>query len=386
MFCERNQGYPPTIACSESSFHLILKSFDLAPETTPSLVQLLGSFGKHWTVHGDTAHRIQIILKAFQKGELGNWTLSLRHDFETASTDALVVWTARTSYEHVSLDRHWSSRLEHISAQLQEVKGLWMHPTCLPFIFLQNYISRTMYRCNMLNEELVQLDVALGVNRAGRHVGTMDLSVDWPSNLDFKHLTVGLHSTNNGLIFVQQAARWSRRCLEFLIQFESELNEKSGSLAAVCSAMKESDLYALSDIQCIEDSFEALRARAQGATSVLFHASSQNDSLLNVRIAASTKEDSISMKTFTFLTALFLPGTFIATLLSANMIQWLPDNSNSTQTESVTDSDITISRYYWVYWVLTIPITLLVMFGWFLWYRHANRRWLSQAGLPNMSQ
>jgi hypothetical protein len=353
----------------------------------PSLVQLLGSFGKHWTIKVQDPERVQIIIKAFQKGELGNWTLSLNHNFETSCTDALVVWTGWTSQQHISLDRHWKTRFDHIVAQLQAVAGLWAHPTCLPLVFMQNYIGRTMYRCNMINQELVELDMDLGVNQAGRMVRAAALEADWPTNLDFKKLTMGLHSANNQLVFVQQAAKWARRCLEFLMRLETELEAKTVPTSTLCASINEALAYELSMIQGVEDSFDALRARSQGATSVLFNASSQNDSMLNVKIAASTKEDSISMKTFTFLTALFLPGTFIATLLSVTMINWFPNGNGNPAAASASQNPgngTSVSKYYWIYWVLTVPVTILVMFGWYLWYRYANQRWLKQAGLPKM--
>ena len=378
MFCERSLESPPCIDCSKSSIIQICDHFDLAPETIPSLVRLLGAFGKH--ASSGQPQCIQIILKAFQKGELGNWTLSLNHNFETSWTNALCIWTGWTSREHKHLDSVWTTRFEHISAQLQAVPSLWAHPTCLPLIFLQNYVGRTMNNCNRLNQDLVKLDVELGVNQSGRLIRSTGLDTDWPANLDFKLLTTGLHSANNQLVFVQQAAKWSRRALQFIRNLE--LGCITG--CELRSVISECIDYELSMLQGVEDSFDALKARAQGATSVLFQAQNQNDMLMNTRIAASTKEDSISKKTSTFLTALFLPGTFIAALISVTMIDWLPDSQEGTSGDSASSrGGIVTSKYYWIYWVLTVPVTALVMTGWYFWYRHANRKWLRAAGLPH---
>ncbi|RMZ80402.1 hypothetical protein DV738_g2894, partial [Chaetothyriales sp. CBS 135597] len=359
LLCGRSLGNPPNMMCSQAQMLAICQALDLAPETVPSLGQILGSAGS-----------VQIIIKAFQKGELGNWTLSLRHNFDTAWTDALAVWTGWTSGEQLLVDGKWPTRFHHICALLQAVPSLWSHPSCVALAFTQHYAARTMTRCNSINQELVVLDAELGINQAGRILPPSGLTDDWPCSLDFKKLTIGLHSANNQLVFVQQAAKWARRCLEFLLALEDELAARqrwttkrtTTTTTTISASIKESLAYQISVITGVEDSFEALKARAQGATSVLFNASSQNDSLLNVKIAASTKEDSIVMKTFTFLTALFLPGTF-------------------TQSRQNSD-DVSVSRYYWVYWVLTVPLTLLVMLGWYLWYRHANQKWIKQAGLP----
>jgi hypothetical protein len=81
------------------------------------------------------------------------------------------------------------------------------------------------------------------------------------------------------------------------------------------------------------------------------------------------------MKTIAILTMMFLPGAYVAaslnstrssnmsinevqTLFSMNMFNWQAEN----------DENI-LSAYFWVYWVITIPITVLVLLIWMAWYR-----------------
>ncbi|RMZ83917.1 hypothetical protein DV737_g1521, partial [Chaetothyriales sp. CBS 132003] len=386
LICDRSLACPPHVMCSQSQMLMISQSFDLAPETVPSLGQILGAYGVHYQIASNGANSIQIVIQSFQKGELGNWTLSLRHNLETSWTHALAMWTGWTSVELLAVDGKWPSRFQHMCALVQAVPSLWTHPTCLPLVFMQQYSVRTRTRCNLINQELVVLDAELGVNQAGRHIRVTSLADDWPSSLNFKKLTIGLHSVSNQLVFVQQAAKWARRCLEFLLRLEDDLAGQNLIKGNASPSIKESLAYQISVITGVEDSFDALKSRAQGATSVLFNASSQNDSLLNVKIAASTKEDSIVMKTFTFLTALFLPGTFVAALLSVTLINWFPSNGSPSGQSQSQNSGISVSNYYWVYWLLTVPMTLLVMLGWYLWYRHANQKWLKEAGLPNIAR
>ena len=73
------------------------------------------------------------------------------------------------------------------------------------------------------------------------------------------------------------------------------------------------------------------------------------------------------MITFTFITAFFLPGTFVSTLFSMPMFNWQAASSRPSQSK--------VSAYFWVYWLVTIPLTMAVMTGWVLWYKYANRRW-----------
>jgi hypothetical protein len=74
------------------------------------------------------------------------------------------------------------------------------------------------------------------------------------------------------------------------------------------------------------------------------------------------------MMTFTFITALFLPATSTASLFSMSMFQWQTLGS---------DSASHVSGYFWVYWTVTIPLTLLTMAGWFTWYWYADAKWHS---------
>lgn len=73
------------------------------------------------------------------------------------------------------------------------------------------------------------------------------------------------------------------------------------------------------------------------------------------RIAEETKRDSASMKTIAAVTMLFLPGTFLASCFSMPLFDWSAPSS------------LVISPRIWLYWVLTITLTLLTMVGYWAW-------------------
>ena len=72
-------------------------------------------------------------------------------------------------------------------------------------------------------------------------------------------------------------------------------------------------------------------------------------------IALASKRDSTSMKTLAAVTVVFLPGTFVATLFSMNMFDWRAD-----------DDSVVASRF-WIYWIITIPLTLMTVCMWYIW-------------------
>jgi hypothetical protein len=91
------------------------------------------------------------------------------------------------------------------------------------------------------------------------------------------------------------------------------------------------------------------------------------------------------MKALAFITTLFLPGTFVAvghhslihsspsiysyintpqTVFSMSMFDWQTSATSSSQT---------VSSMFWIYWVITVPLTLVVAYSWRLWWKWEKR-------------
>ena len=66
----------------------------------------------------DNQNCLQIVLKAYQKGEIGNFMVSLCYNFETAWTDALVCWTDIPWHGSPMQDRYFDSGLDHVLSLL----------------------------------------------------------------------------------------------------------------------------------------------------------------------------------------------------------------------------------------------------------------------------
>jgi Mg2+ and Co2+ transporter CorA len=73
-------------------------------------------------------------------------------------------------------------------------------------------------------------------------------------------------------------------------------------------------------------------------------------------IAVANKHDSSSMKMLAAVTTTFLPGAFVASLFSMNMFNWF-----------ASDGAPVISERFWVYWSVTIPLTLITVGLWLGW-------------------
>ena len=79
-------------------------------------------------------------------------------------------------------------------------------------------------------------------------------------------------------------------------------------------------------------------------------------------LASTSKEDSTAMKTLAVVTVTFLPGTFVAALFAVPMFQW----------DAVSNGSI-VSGRFWMYWAVTVPLTLLTVMPWFWWTQRVNK-------------
>ncbi|KAL8727233.1 MAG: hypothetical protein Q9166_006197 [cf. Caloplaca sp. 2 TL-2023] len=123
------------------------------------------------------------------------------------------------------------------------------------------------------------------------------------------------------------------------------------------------------------ESFEQVRTlrnriRIQLSVSKVANLIAQNDSRTNIsiadasrRIAFETRRDSDAMKTIAALTMVFLPATFVATLFG--MVFFTVDSDSG--------SHFRVNPLWWIYLVVTIPLTLLTVGVWRGWLSMVRR-------------
>lgn len=84
--------------------------------------------------------------------------------------------------------------------------------------------------------------------------------------------------------------------------------------------------------------------------------------LISNRHAEAARNDSSSMKTVAVMTMAFLPATFFAALFALPSLDW--------------KGPAVITNTFWIYWVFTIPTTILVFIIWGMFGEGALRRFL----------
>ncbi|KAI0481436.1 hypothetical protein F4859DRAFT_419704 [Xylaria cf. heliscus] len=102
----------------------------------------------------------------------------------------------------------------------------------------------------------------------------------------------------------------------------------------------------------------------------LYNIITQKESKLNLEMAAqqrrlahASKRDSTAMKTLSLLGAIFLPGTFLSSVFSMTFFNFkVAENSE-------------VSQELWIYFVITIPLTLAIVGAWWTLDRRREKRY-----------
>ena len=96
----------------------------------------------------------------------------------------------------------------------------------------------------------------------------------------------------------------------------------------------------------------------------------QKDSIVGIQLAKDSrtlaiesKRDSSSMKTIAAVTMAFLPCTFVASFFAVPMFDWSKPVGHNVNMDT-----------FWIYWVVTIPLTLSTFLIWGAWFRYKTAR------------
>ncbi|KAF3052240.1 hypothetical protein E8E11_011041 [Didymella keratinophila] len=104
------------------------------------------------------------------------------------------------------------------------------------------------------------------------------------------------------------------------------------------------------------------RGRKDVVMNMMFHFNTQEDALNSIELAADMKRDSTSMTSIALLTMVSLPGTFIASVLSAGIFESTP---------GMTSFEVT--GLWWLWVVTTVPVTLLTIVCWYWWKQRKEK-------------
>ena len=80
------------------------------------------------------------------------------------------------------------------------------------------------------------------------------------------------------------------------------------------------------------------------------------------KLAHASKRDSTAMKTISLLGAIFFPGVYLASVFSMDFFNFQ-------------SGGLAISNWFWIYWVVTLPTTAIIVALWYVWERRREARY-----------
>ncbi|KAK4233674.1 hypothetical protein C8A03DRAFT_38605 [Achaetomium macrosporum] len=176
-----------------------------------------------------------------------------------------------------------------------------------------------------------------------------------------RHLFTAELASNLGKTFEALRKRGRGELEDRLIQYPSVLREAVQALSFILETLE----Y---EVKVAAPRIEAQQTMLDGQTNIMI----ANNSY---RVAEEARRDSASMKTIAVVTLVFLPGTFVAAIFSMSMFQWMPDEDSNDDMAKDKDSSRIVSQWFWLYWAITVPLTIGILICWVLWFKRWERKW-----------
>ncbi|KAI1168646.1 hypothetical protein F5B18DRAFT_595945 [Nemania serpens] len=295
-----------------------------------------------------------------KKGKTRGWEIMLSHSFNTGITTGFVKGTESSSINEV---------IKHLKSCHSEVG----HPMLLPIIILSHDLSADV--------DIRQRDARDWLRRLENAI-TMRQEIEKKE----EYTNFDLDGINQDLVECHSRVLWKRpqAYQEIIKEMKAAMDkfkeygnkEKNTSrlstpkLKALHNSMRSRlEFYRVKltgQEHYIHTTLERLRVQQQA----LYNIITQKESKLNLEMAAqqrrlahASKRDGTAMKTLSLLGAIFLPGTFLSSVFSMTFFNFkVSENSE-------------VSQELWIYFVITIPLTLAIVGAWWLMDRRREKRY-----------
>ncbi|KAL8728687.1 MAG: hypothetical protein Q9166_005251 [cf. Caloplaca sp. 2 TL-2023] len=205
--------------------------------------------------------------------------------------------------------------------------------------------------------------------------------------------TRSLHTVAGHLQFLHRAVDFQICLMEFLVQHHENLtkmcqkaNEISDVSAAIEASAEKTRRSLDLTISCTRTRLRQIKEliyRITAQIKIVDNMIMQNDSRATIaiaeqsqRTAVDTKRESVAMRTISALTMVFLPGTFVGTIFGMAFFNF---NEDGTRT-------MRVSPVWWLYVVITVPLTALVLGLWVGWLRWSMRSMKPQLRVSDLIQ
>lgn len=296
-----------------------------------------------------------------KKGKTTGWELMLSYSLRDNIITGFAKGTASSEVTAV---------MDHLKGCAEQVS----HPFLLPILILSHELSsRNEQKQRNAREWLRKLEQALSmrseVDSADGYITDNFLNMD-AINRDLAEC----HSQ----VLWKNPKAWYKivgRIEKAMGFFWAELPEqrKTPELIKLHQTMlSRLDFYKVK-LEGIEHYASITMERLNIQRGVLHNIIGQKESRLNLEMAGQQrllahvgKRDTQAMKTLALLGSIFLPGTYLASLFSMTFFNFQNNDESS------------VSPRLWIYFVVMVPLTVMVVGAWLWWDRRREREFASE--------
>jgi hypothetical protein len=141
-------------------------------------------------------------------------------------------------------------------------------------------------------------------------------------------------------------------------QFVAERGPSGGSLETTKRKFHERMNFYLHMLSSLQSRSTSNKERLVNEIQLAFNIVGQYDTRISLEIGRAAQVDSAAMKTIAFLTLTFFPATFVSAIFSMSFFNYNPD----------TDQWF-VSKKFWLYWIVAIPVTCITALLWSFWHK-----------------
>ncbi|KAL2134236.1 hypothetical protein VTI74DRAFT_741 [Chaetomium olivicolor] len=359
----------------------------------------------------DDDPHLQIIFRKSdvrKKGKTRGWELMLSHSFRTNIT---------TGYAKGTPSSDIAKSIRHLRACAAQA----LHPMLLPIIIISHDLSgSTDQKQREARDWLRNLEHAISMR---------DEVLEEETHKYVKDSMVDLDQINRDLVECHSQVLWKRpqayqEIVKGMQQAMARFWEKArddpayGGMGGEVDKLHRSLLARLEFYQAklkgIENYAHITLERLTIQRAALYNIIAQKESKLGLqmageqrRLAHAAKRDSTSMKILSLLGAIFLPATYLASIFSMSFFDFIPDGNGDSSApaapsgggNSLGDGSSggggaawsPVSPLLWIYFAITIPLTLVIVVLWRWWDKRREVRYAKEdadieAGIDRMEQ
>ncbi|KAJ8133190.1 hypothetical protein O1611_g430 [Lasiodiplodia mahajangana] len=370
IFCDRIGWKPLGFAMSGSSYITLEEEFGLGHQVLPLLSKNAGQHycSLKYASTGDALKSLEFTIKWPQMYQIGNCGFSLRHDFATRRTLCFAHgWDMVVQTDAIPARERFTPYFDEIEKHMRPAKRLWSHPLFLPTVFLAEHLSRANRFRSHLSSRVVELEKELGVTRSAtlswKQENTFEAIQDLIANRQVRmNLTAELNTRITDATNFQVVLTWINEHCQFLEKYKDIVHRLNPHPDKNEHRQLEEYLdFLIDNTKSMNTNVDSLKSRLELQLNVLYNFVAQVDNDLNVRMAYRAGLDGTAMKTLAYVTAIFLPPTFVATVFSMSMFDW--------QASTGLPDSVVLVPDFWIFWVVSVPLTLAVLVGWRYWLR-----------------